>query len=134
MCGGNGDIIPKPADFLTSILLHFHTMSLTATQVNHSEVDQLALDPSRIPAHVAIIMDGNGRWATGQGKARLFGHWQGYRTLKDIVYAADDLGVRFLTVDGFSSENWRRPDEEVGGLMELMLTAIQDEIDELMGK
>ncbi len=79
-------------------------------------------------------MDGNGRWARSQGKQRLLGHWQGYRALKEIVYAADDLEIRCLTVYGFSSENWRRPDEEVGGLMELMLTAIQDEIDELMEK
>jgi undecaprenyl diphosphate synthase len=89
------------------------------------------LDPARIPAHIAIIMDGNGRWARAQGKDRLFGHWQGYRTLKDIVYAADDLGIRYLTVYGFSSENWRRPPEEVEGLMELMLAAMRAEIEEL---
>jgi undecaprenyl diphosphate synthase len=94
---------------------------------------QLAgLDPSRIPAHIAIIMDGNGRWARGQGKERLEGHWEGYRTLKKIVYAADDLGVRYLTVYGFSSENWVRPETEVGGLMELMLRAMQAEIEELI--
>ena len=85
-----------------------------------------------IPVHIAIIMDGNGRWARAQGKDRLLGHWQGYQTLKDIVYAADDLGVKFLTVYGFSSENWRRPQDEVGGLMELMLTAIRDELDDLI--
>ena len=73
------------------------------------------LDPARIPAHVAIIMDGNGRWARAQGKDRLFGHERGYRTLKDIVYAADELGVRYLTVYGFSSENWRRPHPRSGG-------------------
>ena len=90
------------------------------------------LDPARIPAHVAIIMDGNGRWARAQGEDRLFGHYRGYRTLKDIVYAADELGVRFLTVYGFSSENWRRPANEVGGLMELMLNAMRAEIEELI--
>jgi len=63
---------------------------------------------------------------------RLEGHWEGYRTLKKVVYAADELGVRYLTVYGFSSENWRRPPDEVGGLMELMLTAIQAEIEELI--
>src|SRR5689334_17080141 len=77
-------------------------------------------------------MDGNGRWARARGKNRLEGHWEGYRTLKKIVYAADDLGVRYLTVYGFSSENWRRPAHEVGGLMELMLTAIRAEIEELI--
>lgn len=90
------------------------------------------LDPNRIPAHVAIIMDGNGRWARARDKDRLFGHWQGYATLKDVVYAADEMGVRYLTVYGFSSENWRRPREEVGGLMELMLSAMRAEIEELM--
>jgi len=93
----------------------------------------VGLDPTRIPAHVAIIMDGNGRWARRQGKNRLEGHWQGYRTLKQVVYAADEIGVRYLTVYGFSSENWRRPREEVNGLMELMLAAMRAEIEELMG-
>ncbi len=84
------------------------------------------------PTHVAIIMDGNGRWARAQGKERLEGHWQGYRTLKRVVYAADELGIRYLTVYGFSSENWRRPGEEVGGLMKLMLAAMRAEIEELI--
>ena len=90
------------------------------------------LDPARIPAHVAIIMDGNGRWAHTQGQDRLFGHWQGYRALKEIVSAADDLGVQALTVFGFSTENWRRPEAEVDGLMELMQAAMQAEIEELV--
>ena len=90
------------------------------------------LDPERLPAHVAIIMDGNGRWAHTQGQDRLFGHWQGYRTLKEIVSAADELGVQALTVFGFSTENWRRPEAEVGGLMELMQAAMQAEIEELI--
>src|SRR5947209_5703041 len=77
-------------------------------------------------------MDGNGRWARARGKDRLEGHWQGYRTLKKIVYAADEIGIRYLTVFGFSSENWRRPADEVGGLMELMVAAIRAEIEELI--
>ena len=93
---------------------------------------EVGLDPGRLPAHVAIIMDGNGRWAQARGKNRLWGHDQGYRTLKEIVYAADALGVRYLTVYGFSSENWRRSQDEVGGLMELMLRAMQAEIEELI--
>src|SRR6476620_3114949 len=90
------------------------------------------LDPARVPAHVAIIMDGNGRWARAQGKNRLEGHWQGYRTLKNVVYAAHELGVRTLTVYGFSSESWRRPPDEVNGLMELILSAMRAEIEELI--
>jgi undecaprenyl diphosphate synthase len=90
------------------------------------------LDPARIPVHVAIIMDGNGRWARARGLNRLEGHWQGYRTLKQIVYAAEEIGIRYLTVFGFSSENWRRPEEEVEGLMELMREAMRAEIEELI--
>ncbi len=77
-------------------------------------------------------MDGNGRWARSRGLERINGHWEGYRTLKRIVYAAEDLGVRYLTVYGFSSENWRRPGAEVGGLMALMLEAMRAEIAELV--
>ncbi len=99
-----------------------------------SEIQRLKaqLDPARVPAHVAIIMDGNGRWARTQGQDRLFGHWQGYRTLKEIVSAADEFGIQALTVFGFSTENWRRPEAEVGGLMELMQAAMQAEIEELI--
>jgi len=90
------------------------------------------LDPARIPIHVAIIMDGNGRWARAHGLHRLEGHNMGYKTLKEVVFIADELGVRYLTVYGFSSENWRRPEEEVDGLMGLMARAMQAEIEELI--
>ena len=76
-------------------------------------------------------MDGNGRWATSQGLGRIQGHFQGYLALKQIVYACGDLGVEYLTVYGFSSENWRRPPEEVGGLMGLMAEAMRTELAEL---
>ncbi len=94
--------------------------------------EKAGLDPQRLPTHVAIIMDGNGRWATEQGQDRLVGHYQGYRMLKEIVYACDDLGIPYLTVYAFSSENWRRSQDEVGGLMTLMLYAMQSEIEELI--
>ncbi len=108
--------------------------ALSDSQETESHIAALKnrLDPARIPAHVAIIMDGNGRWAHTKGEDRLFGHWQGYRALKEIVSAADDLGVRHLTVFGFSTENWRRPEAEVGGLMQLMQAAMQAEIEELI--
>lgn len=77
-------------------------------------------------------MDGNGRWARARGLERNEGHWQGYKTLRRIVYAADELGIRFLTVYGFSSENWRRPEGEVSGLMALMHAAMRAEIEELV--
>jgi undecaprenyl diphosphate synthase len=97
-----------------------------------SFAEEAGLDPERIPVHVAIIMDGNGRWARAQGKARYFGHLQGYYALREMVYAADDLGVRYLTVYGFSSENWRRPESEVSGLMSLMYDGMRAEIEELI--
>lgn len=81
-----------------------------------------------LPKHVAIIMDGNGRWANRRGLARLLGHREGYKALKDILLHASDLGIRFLTVYAFSAENWRRPQDEVMGLMRLIEQAARDEI------
>lgn len=92
----------------------------------------LGIDLSRLPEHVAVIMDGNGRWAQGKGLQRLLGHRQGYLTLKDILLGADKLGVKFLTVYGFSAENWRRPQEEVGGLMKLIDEAARSELRNLI--
>ncbi len=90
------------------------------------------LDPARLPTHVAVIMDGNGRWAESRGLNRLTGHNQGYRTLKNIVMESQKLGLKCLTVYGFSTENWRRSEEEVNGLMRLMLRAMRSEIEELI--
>ena len=95
-------------------------------------ISQTTLNPENLPKHIAIIMDGNGRWARAQGKRRRDGHFEGYLALKRAVYATDDLDISYLTVYGFSSENWRRPQEEVFGLMELMATAMTAELDELM--
>lgn len=101
-------------------------------QATLAKAAEAGLNMSRLPDHIAIIMDGNGRWANARGKNRLIGHYQGYHALKTTVYAADDMGVRYLTVYGFSSENWKRPEEEVGGLMRLMVEAMQAEIEELI--
>ncbi len=83
------------------------------------------------PRHIAIIMDGNGRWATEQGKNRLEGHAKGYETLQEIVFAAGEIGIPYLTVYAFSAENWRRPNDEVGGLMELIEHAMLEQIRSL---
>ncbi len=112
-------------------------MTVTPPKLNSIKtqyVKSVGLDPERMPSHVAIIMDGNGRWAQAQGKHRLMGHNQGYLTLKKIVMEAEQLGLKCLTVYGFSTENWRRSPEEVGGLMRLMLVAMRAEIDELIQK
>lgn len=91
------------------------------------------LDPARIPAHVAIIMDGNGRWARQHHlPSRLLGHREGYKTLRTIVHDAADLGLQNLTVYGFSSENWRRPKLEIDGLMALIENATKAEMNDLM--
>lgn len=88
----------------------------------------MGIDISRLPRHVAVIMDGNGRWARKKGLGRLLGHREGYKTLRGILLAASELGIEYLTVYAFSAENWRRPDDEVRGLMKLIETAARDEL------
>lgn len=83
-------------------------------------VGENGLDMNNIPRHVAIIMDGNGRWAKRKGMPRSYGHRAGADTLKRIVIAADELGIKVLTVYAFSTENWKRPEEEVSYIMKLM--------------
>lgn len=89
------------------------------------------LTGDQLPQHVAIIMDGNGRWATGQGLIRTAGHRAGVRTLKKIVKACDDWGLKALTVYAFSTENWKRPHAEVDFLMDLFSEYLAKEIDEM---
>jgi undecaprenyl diphosphate synthase len=81
-----------------------------------------------LPHHIAIIMDGNGRWAGKRGLGRLLGHREGYKTLRHALLAASELGIKFLTVYAFSAENWRRPEDEVAGLMKLIEQAARDEL------
>lgn len=85
------------------------------------------IDKSRIPAHIAIIMDGNGRWAKQRGEARSFGHQAGAETVHVIAEEAARLGVKYLTLYTFSTENWKRPAEEVSALMHLLMDAIEEE-------
>lgn len=85
-----------------------------------------------IPAHIAIIMDGNGRWATRRGLPRTMGHRQGAKALKRTVRAAGELGVKYLTLFGFSSENWNRPEQEIGELMRLLRYYLRSETAELL--
>lgn len=86
----------------------------------------------RMPRHVAIIMDGNGRWAKKQGLARMFGHRQGVQTVHEITEAAAELGIQYLTLYAFSTENWNRPKEEVDALMALLVDTIRQETPTLM--
>src|SRR5882724_12882496 len=85
-----------------------------------------------VPEHVAIIMDGNGRWATGRGLPRVAGHREGVKAARALVRAADAVGLRFLTLYAFSTENWNRPEDEVTMLMRLLEESIYRELPELM--
>jgi len=89
------------------------------------------LDPARIPRHVAVIMDGNGRWAKARGLPRVAGHKAGVDSVREIAKAADDFGIKALTLYSFSTENWLRPAEEVGDLMKILSWALQKEALEL---
>lgn len=90
------------------------------------------LDTNNIPNHVAIIMDGNGRWATNRGKDRVFGHMNGVDSVRAAVKTAVKVGVKNLTLYAFSTENWIRPQEEVNALMDLLVTTLVNESDELL--
>ena len=95
------------------------------------KADISLLDLQNIPRHVAFIMDGNGRWAKNQGQHRLFGHAAGVESVKEVIKTARELGVSYLTMYAFSTENWSRPSDEVEGLMNLLVDAIANEVDEM---
>ncbi len=90
------------------------------------------IDKSHVPAHIAIIMDGNGRWAKARGLDRAEGHKEGVVAVRKVVEAAQQAGVKYLTIYAFSTENWNRPDEEVSALMDLMVYAVQKETPDLI--
>ena len=89
------------------------------------------IDKQHLPRHIAIIMDGNGRWAKEQGQDRLFGHVHGVESVRNIVEGCAELGIEYLTLYAFSTENWERPEYEVVGLMELLVSTIRDEAETL---
>ena len=92
------------------------------------------IDKNRLPRHVAIIMDGNGRWAKAKGKDRNFGHQEGVVSVRKIMDAVTQLGLKYLTLYTFSTENWNRPEEEVQALMSLLVSAIHRETPDMMKK
>ena len=89
------------------------------------------IDRARLPRHVAVIMDGNGRWAESQGQPRVFGHRNGVRAVDDVTEAAAELGIEYLTLYAFSTENWGRPQQEVDALMTLLVETIRQEVPKL---
>jgi undecaprenyl diphosphate synthase len=90
-----------------------------------------SIDIQNLPKHIAIIMDGNGRWAQEKGEDRLFGHLHGVESVRDIVEGAAELGINYLTLYAFSTENWNRPADEVSGLMEILIDSIRQEVPTL---
>jgi undecaprenyl diphosphate synthase len=86
----------------------------------------------KIPRHVAIIMDGNGRWAQQRGLDRIYGHQEGVKALREVIESAAEIGIQYLTLYAFSTENWGRPDEEVSALMKIMVQSLNDETGTLL--
>ncbi len=104
----------------------------TRKNIDIDEKKQAALKKSgEIPTHIAIIMDGNGRWARRHGLPRIAGHREGVESVRDIVEACGQLGIKYLTLYAFSTENWKRPQDEVSMLMRLLMKALRDEADKL---
>ncbi|MDR0477545.1 MAG: isoprenyl transferase [Desulfobulbaceae bacterium] len=94
--------------------------------------DVTEIDPARLPRHVAIIMDGNGRWAERRGQPRLFGHRAGAESVREVVEAARELGIEVLTLYAFSNENWSRPEQEVSGLMAILKKYLLSELQRML--
>jgi undecaprenyl diphosphate synthase len=92
------------------------------------------INKEKVPHHIAIIMDGNGRWAKRQGENRIYGHYEGVNSVRDVVAAAGEVGVKYITLYAFSTENWNRPKEEVDALMELLVSTITAETPQLNKK
>lgn len=101
------------------------------TKYSIEQIEEMGLHENTIPQHVAIIMDGNGRWAIKRGLPRAFGHRSGVNCLRGIIRFSSDIGIKALTLYAFSTENWKRPSEEVGILFNLLIEYFSKEIDEL---
>ena len=106
-------------------------MALEKATGHDKKLQDRLLESGEIPSHIAVIMDGNGRWAQRRGLPRISGHREGVNSVRDIVEACGQLGVKYLTLYAFSTENWKRPKEEVSLLMRLLLKALRDEKDRL---
>ncbi len=104
---------------------------MTSSEIKDKAIQDSLKENGEIPKHIAIIMDGNGRWAKRLGYTRAFGHREGVNSVRDIVEACGQLGVKFLTLYTFSTENWKRPKSEVTILMKLLIKGLRDEADRL---
>lgn len=99
--------------------------------MNDPDTLKSKIDPAKLPQHIAIIMDGNGRWANQRGEQRVFGHHNGVESVRQVSEACAEIGVKYLTLYAFSTENWNRPKEEVDALMHLLVVTINNEISTL---
>lgn len=106
-------------------------MAIFKSKKDDEKIEDIKLDFDRIPKHIAIIMDGNGRWAKARMLPRTMGHRAGMKNIKLVVEESSDLGVKFLTLYAFSTENWKRPNDEVSALMDLVVEFIEKEFEEL---
>ena len=106
-------------------------MTQTDTHTPSEAIDAPGVPPERLPRHVAIIMDGNGRWAKQRNQPRIVGHRAGARSVREVVNECNRLGIRYLTLYSFSTENWKRPDDEIRGLMDLCVEYLVKERREL---
>ena len=95
-------------------------------------MDLSKLDQDRLPKHIAIIMDGNGRWATNRNKPRVFGHNEGMKRVVDVVENSLNIGIRYLSLYAFSTENWKRPQKEIDFLMQILIKYIDDQLNKLV--
>ena len=110
-----------------------HSVVQHAMQLDNLEMDLLShINTFKVPQHVAVIMDGNGRWAKQKGKARVFGHKNGVKAVRETIEAAGNAGIKALTLYTFSTENWNRPKAEVKTLMTLLLVSLKNEVKQLM--
>ena len=119
--------------FVTSELIKAKGIDLALEKAtgHDKKLQDRLLETGEIPRHIAVIMDGNGRWAQRRGLPRISGHREGVNSVRDIVEACGQLGVKYLTLYAFSTENWKRPEEEISLLMRLLLKALRDEKDRL---
>lgn len=95
-------------------------------------MDLSNLDQDRLPKHIAIIMDGNGRWATNRNKPRVFGHNEGMKRVVDVVENSLNIGIKYLSLYAFSTENWKRPQKEIDFLMQILIKYIDDQLNKLV--
>ena len=127
-------VLSKISVTLASLLLIFGLIQGTCLIVKRtsSSAVKATIQPDNLPQHVAVMLDGNGRWAKKQGQPRTFGHRNSLKSLREVIEGCSELSIPYLTLYAFSTENWARPKEEVAVLMELFTTTLQSELTNLM--